>query len=99
MTESAVLRRESTGVRPYKDLREWLQIVDEMGELRVIRGADWDLELAAITEIARTQSKEKPSLLFDDIKGYPTGFRVLTGMANTVSRLALITGMPPTDDM
>ena len=29
----------------YKDLREWLKSVDEMGELRQVNGANWDLDL------------------------------------------------------
>lgn len=74
----------------YRDLREWLQRVEAMGELVTVRGADWNLEIAAITEIARGQSPLKPALLFDEIKGYPQGFRVLTGMMTTIRRLGLI---------
>jgi hypothetical protein len=29
----------------YRDVREWIQKVDEMSELKVVEGADWDLEI------------------------------------------------------
>ena len=35
----------------YKGLREWLEEVAKMGELRVIKGADWNLEIGAIQRI------------------------------------------------
>jgi UbiD family decarboxylase len=69
-----------------------------MGELRVIEGADWNLELAAITELVRLEGREKPALLFDRIPGYPAGYRVLTGMTNTIRRLALTLDMPVEED-
>ena len=81
-------------LRPYKDLREWLGIVKEMGELKVVHGADPNLEIAAITELVRLESQEKSALLFDQIKGYAPGYRVLTGIINTIRRLALMTNMP-----
>ncbi len=36
----------------YRDLREYIAAADELGELRVVNGADWDLEIGAITEVA-----------------------------------------------
>jgi hypothetical protein len=36
----------------YKDVREWIQKVDQMGELTVIEGADWNLEIGALTVLA-----------------------------------------------
>jgi UbiD family decarboxylase len=78
----------------YADLREWLARVEALGELKVIHGADWRLEIAAIAELARLESKQQPALLFDRIPGYPAGYRVLTGMHNTVRRLALSTHLP-----
>ena len=61
----------------YKDLRGYLDAADKLGELRRVNGADWDLELGAITEVAARATHPKV-VLFDDIKGYPTGFRVVT---------------------
>ena len=88
MRGSVITRTDETVGQSYRDLREWLELVDQMGELRVINGADWNLEIAAITELARMESKEQPALLFDQIKDHPAGYRVLSGMNNTIRRLA-----------
>ncbi|MDP2662683.1 MAG: UbiD family decarboxylase [Dehalococcoidia bacterium] len=78
----------------YKDLRGWLEEVDGLGALLRIDGADWDLEIGTVTEVVCRENKEKPSLLFDRIKGYPPGYRVLTGLLDTIPRLALTAGLP-----
>jgi hypothetical protein len=36
----------------YRDLRGYIDAADKLGELRRVEGADWDLELGAITEVA-----------------------------------------------
>lgn len=79
----------------YKGLREWVQEVDRMGQLKRIDGADWDLEIGALVEIIGRENRTRPATLFDRIKGYPTGYRVLAGLLNNMSRLALTTGMAP----
>lgn len=78
----------------YRDLREWLEQVERLGELRRIDGADWDLEIGAIADMARKESKTPPCILFDSIQGYPRGHRLALGLLNSIKRLALTTGMP-----
>ncbi len=34
-----------------RDLREWLAKVQEMGQLKTVEGADWDLEIGAVTQL------------------------------------------------
>jgi len=78
---------------PMKDLREFIQKVKEIGELQVIEGASWDLEIGALTlEIAA--GSNPPALLFDKIEGYKPGYRILTISCSTDRRLALILGLP-----
>ena len=60
----------------YRDLRGWLKGVDSFGELRVVEGADWNQEIGAVAEVA-AQSNPPPAVLFDKIKDYPAGRRVL----------------------
>jgi UbiD family decarboxylase len=71
------------------DLRAWLQQVNIMGELTEVKGADWDLELGAISEL-NVKKEVNPALLFDEITGYPKGFRVLTCSTSSPARLASI---------
>jgi len=77
----------------YRDLRDWLSRVEGMGQLRVIEGADPELEIGVLTEINARRSSS-PAFLFDKIKGYEPGFRVLTGLLLTRGRLALTYGFP-----
>ena len=75
------------------DLRAWLAEVEKLGELRHVRGADWNLELGAISEL-NVKKDVPPALLFDEIKGYPKGFRVLTCSTSSPARLSSILRLP-----
>src|SRR5947207_5442117 len=75
------------------DLRPWLAEVEKLGELRHVRGADWNLELGAISEL-NVKKDLPPALLFDEIKGYPKGFRVLTCSTSSPARLSAILRLP-----
>ena len=72
-----------------RDIRGWIQDVEKLGELKRIDGADWDVEIGAITELGHHRGEHSHALLFDYIKGYPEGYRVLTNTMNTVNRIAL----------
>src|SRR5574339_147876 len=71
------------------DLRAWLDAVEKLGELRHVRGADWNLELGAISEL-NVKKDAPPALLFDEIKGYHKGFRVLTCSTSSPGKLSSI---------
>jgi UbiD family decarboxylase len=75
------------------DLRAWLRDVEALGELKELRGADWNLELGAISEL-NVKNPRPPALLFDEIAGYPKGFRVLTCSTSSPSRLSSILRLP-----
>ena len=78
----------------YKDLRGYLEAADELGELRVVDGAECDLEIGAITEVVARTAKPKV-VLFDNIKGYPKGFRVETNPVCSPATTALAFGLDP----
>jgi UbiD family decarboxylase len=75
------------------DLRAWLAEIDRLGELRTVRGADWNLELGAISEL-NVKKDLPPALLFDEIAGYPNGYRVLTCSTSSPARLSSILRLP-----
>lgn len=79
----------------YRDLRDFIEQVDRLGTLRRIENADAMFELGAITEVA-AGLPECPALLFDNIKGYAPGFRVLTNVTTSPQRAALALGIDPT---
>lgn len=64
-------------------------------QLRVIEGADSDLEIGALSEVVGS-GPEAPALLFDKIPGYPQGFRILTNMFQTQRRTASALGLADT---
>ncbi len=71
-----------------RDLRTWIDEVEKLGELARINGADWDVEIGAITELGHHRGEKSKAILFDQIKGYPEGYRVLSNTLNTVKRIA-----------
>src|SRR5580700_11079337 len=80
--------------RPHRDLREFIERAEKLGEIARVKGASWDLELGALAEIVNHKRSEAPALLCEDITGYPKGFRVLSGSGNYSKRMALMLGFP-----
>src|ERR1700753_1652560 len=78
----------------YKDLREFIDRVAEVGALRNIEGADAKFELGAITEVA-AGSVDCPALLFDRIAGFDSGYRVFSKAPRSPRRAALALGLDP----
>jgi 4-hydroxy-3-polyprenylbenzoate decarboxylase len=79
----------------YRDLREYIDAADRLGELRRVNGADWDLEIGAITEVTARAAQPKV-VLFDNIKGYPAGFRVIVNAVCSAATTGLAFGLDPT---
>ena len=70
------------------DLRDWLELARELGELRDIAGAHWDKEIGGASEV-NYKRPSPPALLFDDIVGYRPGLRVLTASMGNARRLGM----------
>src|SRR5687767_5436449 len=81
----------------WRDLREWIALVDASGLLkRIDQPVDADEELAAIAYLA-TRSEDAPALLFDNIAGDRTGASILINMlGSSKERYALAVGLDPT---
>src|SRR6202140_6007938 len=79
----------------YHGLRGWLDAVEKLGELERVSGADWDVEMGAITHMLTEKSRgEAPAILFDDVPGYAKGYRTLYGQLSSIKRIALTLGLP-----
>ena len=78
----------------YDDLREFIDQVEALGGLRHIKKANTQYEIGAITEVA-AGTPECPALLFDEIPGFPTGFRIFTNATVNAKRAALALGIDP----
>jgi 4-hydroxy-3-polyprenylbenzoate decarboxylase len=79
---------------PALELRCFLERAQNAGELQVIEGADWNLEIGALTEIF-AELETTPALLFDKIPGYASGYRVLSNILKSPLRESLALGLRP----
>lgn len=73
-----------------KDLRDYLKKTEELGLLKKIEGADWNLEIGALSDLYR----RRKSTLFDKIKGYPEGHRVFSNIFATEKQQRLVFRTP-----
>jgi UbiD family decarboxylase len=78
-----------------QDLREYLEIVEEHDRLTRLSGVDWDLEIGAVSDVARKHDLGS-AVLFEDIQGYDDGYRVLTNMFDGPFQASLALGYEPT---
>ncbi len=76
----------------YSDLRLFLAELAASDSCKIIKGADWNLEIGLITEL-QLQKPNQPALIFDEIKEYKQGFRVVTNLLNTEERFARMFGI------
>jgi len=59
-----------------------------------VSGAHWGVEMGAITHIFTEKSVgTAPAILFDDVPGYPRGYRTLYGQLSSIKRVALTLGL------
>src|SRR5262245_37809375 len=75
------------------DLRDWLAELDAAGVLRRVSGAERMEEIGGIVDIYQRQTG-RPTLLFDDIPGYPRGYRVAANILMGVKQIAITLGLP-----
>jgi len=81
----------------FNDLREWLRLAEELGEVKHVYGADPHLEIGTLVQI--NGRNMGPALLFDRIKGYKEGFRILTNSMANIKTVNLTFGMPPSQSI
>jgi UbiD family decarboxylase len=91
-SDAAAERQETV---KYRGLRGWLDEVEKLGELQRVSGAHWDVEMGALTHMLTEASHgTAPALLFDEVPGYPKGYRTLYGQLSSIQRIALTLGLP-----
>src|SRR3989304_1377348 len=75
-----------------EDLRSWIREAEKKKSIRNFKGANWDEEIGCITHL--NTGKEPPALLFDDIKGYPPGYRVICSVIRGQPNIELTLNLP-----
>ena len=79
----------------HRDLREWIQKLEEVGELKRIRTeVDWNLEIGGI--LREVCDRRGPALLFENIKDHKDTIctKLFTASLATFQRVALMLGLP-----
>src|SRR3989338_7875239 len=79
----------------FDDLRQFIDASKKVAEWREIKKADWNLEIGALIEATAELIPQPPLLIFDEIQGYPAGYRVLGLSFAFYKRVALALGLPP----
>jgi 4-hydroxy-3-polyprenylbenzoate decarboxylase len=78
------------GLMAFRDLREYMVKSEEMGVLKRINGADCNLEIGTLSHLYF----RRKSTLFENIPGYPAGYRVLSNVFATAEQQRLVLGIP-----
>ncbi|HYH91764.1 MAG TPA: UbiD family decarboxylase [Candidatus Saccharimonadales bacterium] len=87
----------TTGRLPtWRDTREWIDRARAIGELRDVHGVDWEQGIGEVTEML-DHAEGSPSVLFDDIPGYPSGRRVIVNCSGTPGRQAVTLNLPQSE--
>jgi UbiD family decarboxylase len=61
---------------PYEDLRQWIEEARKLGEIREVKGLNWQEEIGQASEVILHDEKA-PCLIFEDVPGTLPGSRVL----------------------
>src|SRR5712692_1049910 len=80
----------------WRDLHEWLELVEGIGELRRVDGASSEEDVGAITEMLE-RYEDSPCVLFDRLPGFEPGYRVLSNSLGTRRRHAITLGLDPAE--
>ncbi len=96
MAVQADAGRALTARPQWRDLREWLALVEGIGELRRVDGASSEEDVGAITEMLE-RYEDSPCVLFDRLPGFAPGYRVLTNSLGTRRRHAVTLGLDPAE--
>lgn len=76
----------------YKSLGAFIEAADQIGDVKVIHGADRDQDVGCLTELGAERAG--PLLLFDRFESFPSDFRVASNVTNNRRRYALALDLP-----
>ena len=80
----------------YKDLREFISVLEKNKELlHVTEPVNPVYELAGWCRKSTDMGKEAVALMFDNIEGYPKGYRLFANGLSTYPKIALSLGLDP----
>jgi UbiD family decarboxylase len=93
MNRPAELTAKTLANAPKQDLRTWLAQLEAANELQHVRGADRDREIGGIVDFYQRKAGNR-AVLFDDVPGFPSGYRVLANILTSTKRIKMTLGLP-----
>jgi UbiD family decarboxylase len=78
---------------PKQDLRTWIAEMEMAGQIQKVSGAEREEEIGGILDVYQRAIGNK-ALLFDDIPGYPSGYRIVANVLTSVPRISMTIGLP-----
>lgn len=79
---------------PVIDIRQFIEALEKSGDIvRIKQEVDWELEAGAIAR--RSMMLQGPAVLFENIKDYSRGYRLLGAPQASYRRIAVAMGMKP----
>jgi UbiD family decarboxylase len=79
----------------YKDLRNFIKILEQAGELRRISvEVDCRYEVSAWIRKADDMRPRGPALLFEKLRGYNSEYKLVSGLIGSYNRFAMALGLP-----
>jgi len=93
MNRAAEIASKGLTNAPKQDLRTWLGQIEAAGELQMIKGANREEEIGGIVDFYQRQAGNQ-AVLFDDVPGYASGYRVLANILTSIRRINLTLGLP-----
>jgi UbiD family decarboxylase len=76
-----------------QDLRVWIAEMEAANQLQKVSGAELEEEIGGIVDVYQRKIGNK-AVLFDDIPGFPSGYRILANILTSIPRINLTIGMP-----
>src|SRR5687767_60420 len=78
---------------PKQDLRTWLSQMEAADELQLVRGANREEEIGGIVDFYQRRTGNK-AVMFDDIPGFPSGYRAVANILTSTKRIKMTLGLP-----
>jgi 4-hydroxy-3-polyprenylbenzoate decarboxylase len=76
-----------------QDLRNWVAELQAAGDIQMVSGAEREEEIGGIVDIYQ-RKMGRPALMFDDIPGYPKGYRVMANILTSPKRIIRTLRLP-----
>ena len=79
----------------YKDLRNFIDILEQAGELRrILVEVDWRYEVSGWIRKTDDMRPRGPALLFEKLRGYSSEYRLVSWLIGSYKRFAMALGLP-----